>query len=96
MRYTGLESGARYKLRVVYGGDNQRKIRLVANDAIEIHPYMTKPFPFKPIEFALPPSAIKNGELNLSWFGQIGLGGNGRNTQVSEVWLIKETARAEQ
>ena len=69
----------------------REKIRLVANDTVEIHPYITKPFPFKPIEFAIPANAIKDGELNLSWFGQIGLGGNGRNTQVSEVWLVKES-----
>ena len=95
MRYTGLDPSARYKLRVVYGGDNfKRKIRLVANDGIEIHPLIAKPYPVKPIEFAIPPSATKNGELTLSWSGEPGLGGNGRNCQVSEVWLIKETREA--
>jgi hypothetical protein len=91
MRYTGLDPHARYRLRVVYGGDNfKRKIRLVANEKIEIHPLMAKPYPLKPIEFPIPEEATKTGELNLSWFGEPGLGGNGRNCQVSEVWLIKE------
>lgn len=92
LRYTGLDPNARYKLRVVYGGDSpKRKIRLVANDTTEIHPYIRRPVPFKPIEFPLPPEATARGELNLSWSGEVGLGGNGRNCQVSEVWLIRES-----
>jgi len=95
MHYTGLDPKARYKLRVLYGGDNPtRKIRLVANETMEIHPYIARPVPFKPIEFAIPQAATPSGELNLSWFGEIGLGGNGRNCQVSEVWLIKEPQTA--
>jgi hypothetical protein len=91
MHYTGLDPKARYKLRVVYGGDNpKRKIRLTANEDFEIHPYMAKPVPFKPLEFPLPQSATAKGELKLSWFGEPGLGGNGRGCQVAEVWLIKE------
>ena len=91
MHYTGLDPGGRYRLRVVYGGDNpKRKIRLMANDTIEIHPYLAHPVPFRPIEFTIPRSATERGELELSWFGETGLGGNGRNCQVSEVWLIKD------
>jgi len=93
MRYTNLDPTARYKLRILYGGDNpKRKIRLVANETTEIHPYITRPVPFKPVEFALPQRVTAGGELNLSWFGEIGLGGNGRGCQVSEVWLIKDSS----
>jgi len=95
MRYTGLDPKARYKLRVLYGGDNPtRKIRLVANETMEVHPYITRPVPFKPVEFAIPQNATERGELTLSWFGEPGLGGNGRNCQVSEVWLIKDSSPA--
>ena len=91
MHYTGLDPRGSYKLRVVYGGDNpKRKLRLVANDNLEIHGYMPKPVPFRPLEFALPPSATAQGELDLSWYGEPGLGGNGRSCQISEVWLVKE------
>jgi hypothetical protein len=91
LRYTDLDPTARYKLRVVYGGDSPKKtIRLVANDTLEIHPLMTKPFPCRPIEFDLPVAATQTGELNLSWFREPGLGGNGRGCQVSEIWLIKK------
>ena len=46
MHYTDLDREAQYKLRVVYAGDGPRKkIRLIAGDGIEVHPYLTKPFP---------------------------------------------------
>jgi hypothetical protein len=96
MRYTGLDPKAHYKLRVVYGGDSARKkIRLDAN-SIPVHPFITKPVPIRPDEFALPPAATQGGELTLSWFGEPGLGGNGRACQVSEVWLLKEPVAAGQ
>jgi len=91
MHYNGLDPKAQYRVRVLYGGDNpKRKIRLAANESLEIHPYIPKPVPFKPLEFAIPPSATAQGELTLSWYGEAGLGGNGRGCQVSEVWLMKE------
>lgn len=95
MRYEGLDPTARYRVRVVYAGDAPKKtIRLSAGNGVEIHPLIIKPWPFKPIEFPIPPSAIVRGELDLAWTGQAGLGGNGRGCQVSEVWLIRESAPA--
>ena len=91
MVYAGLDPQARYKVRVLYGGDSpKRKIRLVANDHTEIHPFLTKPMPFKPLEFSIAPEATQQGKLTLNWFGEPGLGGNGRACQVSEVWLIRQ------
>ena len=92
MVYTNLDPQAHYKVRVMYAGDNpKRKLRLVANDTIEVHPYISKPMPFKPLEFPIAPEATRQGKLTLSWFGELGLGGNGRGCQVSEVWLMKDT-----
>src|SRR5207244_13617816 len=46
MCYHGLDTMAQYKIRVVYAGDNFRaRVRLLANDAAEIHPLQYKPFP---------------------------------------------------
>jgi hypothetical protein len=91
MRYTGLDPNAKYKIKILYGGDSPRsKIRLIANQDLEIHPYITEPFPFKPVEFAILPAATERGQLLLSWFAEPGLGGNGRHCQLSEVWLLKE------
>ncbi|MDW8128943.1 MAG: hypothetical protein RMI94_00215 [Bryobacterales bacterium] len=90
MRYTGLDRSARYRLRVVYGGDAvKRRIRLVADDSYEIHPLIEKPFPFRPLEFEIPAEATADGELWLAWQQEPGLGGNGRGCQVSEVWLLR-------
>ena len=90
MRYADLDPTAQYKIRVVYGGDSPRqKIRLVANGAIEIHPFIAKPVPYRPIEFDIPREATRDGVLNLAWTREPGQGGNGRGCQVSEVWLIR-------
>ena len=92
MAYAGLDPEARYRVRVLYAGDSpKRQMRLVANDNIEVHPYLSKPMPFKPLEFAIPPAATQQGKLTLSWFAEPGLGGNGRSCQVSEVWLMKDS-----
>jgi len=91
VRYTNLDPAAHYKIRVVYAGDSPKKpIRLVANDSVEIHPLLQKPFPYRPLEFDIPRAATRAGELILSWYREAGLGGNARGCQVSELWLIKK------
>jgi hypothetical protein len=91
MRYTDLDPAAQYKIRVVYAGDSPRqKIRLVANGDIEIHPFIDKPAPYRPMEFDLPREVTRNGEVNLAWTREPGQGGNGRGCDVAEIWLIKK------
>jgi hypothetical protein len=90
MRYTDLDPNARYRLRVTYAGDAMRwKVRLVAGNGLEVHPFIEKPSPIQPLEFDVPTSAIENGELTLTWCREPGLGGNGRGCQVAEVWLMR-------
>ncbi len=90
MRYTRLDPAARYKIRVVYAGENVPGIRLVANDQYEVHPFIKKEFPVRPVEFDVPAQATATGTLSLKWRRTPGLGGNGRGCQVAEVWLIKK------
>ena len=91
MRYTSLDPAAEYKIRVVYAGDSARThLRLLANNSVEVHPYVAKQRPVRPVEFAIPRSATATGKLELSWYRDLGLGGNGRGCQVAEVWLIKK------
>ncbi|HEV3203261.1 MAG TPA: hypothetical protein VGY77_02705 [Gemmataceae bacterium] len=91
MRYADLDPSAQYRVRIVYAGDNFRpKIRLLANDTVEIHPWLAKENPVRPVEFDIPKSATAQGALNLTWFQEAGRGGNGRGCQVAEVWLIKK------
>jgi hypothetical protein len=91
MRYSGLDKQATYKLRVVYAGDNFRaRLRLTANESIEIHPYISKSQPVKPVQFDIPIEATRGGELNLNWTQEPGRGGSGRGCQVAEVWLLRK------
>ena len=94
-----LDPAARYKLRVVYAGENfEVKIRLVAIAAsanmpqreIEVHPFLPKPQPVEPVEFEIPPEATASGELTLQWQSNPERGGPGRGCQIAEVWLMKE------
>lgn len=90
MRYDDLDPEAPYRLRVVYAGDSPRvKIELKADDA-QVHGLISRPIPFKPMEFDVPKSATADGSLTLTWRGEPGRGGNGRGTQVAEVWLIRK------
>ena len=89
MRYTELDPSAHYKVRISYGGDARRvPVRLTAN-SVEIHPFREKGTTPEPVEFDIPQSVTATGALTLEWTRTPGLGGNGRGTQVSEVWLIK-------
>ena len=90
LRYTNLDRKAQYAVRVVYGGDSPKvQLRLAANTRYQIHPLRDKPSPQSPLEFDIPREATQTGELTLEWSRQAGLGGNGRGTQVCEVWLIR-------
>jgi hypothetical protein len=89
LRYAGLDPAARYKVRVVYGREGRAaKIRLVANESTEIHPFLSKPF--ERLEFDLPAVITHSGNLTLNWTQEPGSGGNGRGCEVAEVWLVKQ------
>jgi len=98
MHYSDLDPQTRYKIRVVYGGDLDVKVRLVATAAsaqsakreIEVHSFRLKPKPVKPIEFAIPHEATSGGELTLTWQCDPERGGAGRGCQIAEVWLNKQ------
>ena len=88
MHYTGLDRNVQYRVRVVYLGDPQREMRLMANDRFEVHPLIRKEP--RPLEFDIPAAATAEGELTLSWNQAPGSSGAGRGCQVAEVWLIKK------
>jgi hypothetical protein len=95
LHYTGLDPRGKYRVRVVYSGDNRgAKIRMTCNGKSEIHPFRRKLWPPRPLEFDVPPEATAEGELTLIWSQEPGLGGNGRGCQVAEVWLIRAAERS--
>jgi hypothetical protein len=97
MHYPKIEPGARYKVRVVYAGENREaKVRLVACAALEVgggefevHPFRAKPQPVQPVEFEIPAVATSGSTLALVWHSNPERGGPGRGCQIAEVWLIK-------
>ncbi len=92
LRYPGLDPRAAYRVRVVYGAERTRgRVRLDAGERIQVHDWLEKPLPPRPLAFPLPPGAVTPaGELLLTWRREPGLGGNGRGCQVSEVWLERQ------
>ncbi len=90
MKYEDLDPRGVYKVRVVYAGDTFKAgIQLIADDQYQVHPFMPKPQPLQPVEFAIPVEATSDGKLTLTWTQEPGRGSNGRGCQVGEVWLIK-------
>ncbi len=90
LRYSDLDPEAQYQVRVVYSGDSpQARIELKA-DGAEVHGLLDRPIPFESMEFDIPKNATEDGGLTLTWRGAPGRGGNGRGTQVAEVWLMKK------
>jgi hypothetical protein len=96
MLYKDLDKEARYRVRIIYGGEqNAARIqRLTANGRFEIHPFRKIEQRTTPLEFDIPREATATGELKLKWERQPGLAGNGRGNQVAEVWLLKLPATA--
>ena len=75
-------------MRVVYGAQEGRKVRLTAGDGHEVHGFLARPF--EPVEFGVPAAATAGGKLTLTWTPEPGAGGPGRGCQVCEVWLLKK------
>lgn len=101
VRYEGLDPSASYQVRVVYPrfappsllvSPTLGKIRLRADDWIEIHPYIARSFPVQPVTFDVPVEATRDGVLTLTWNREPGLGGNGKGCDIAEVWLIKKAS----
>jgi len=91
MRYDHVDPGARYAVRVVYyGGRRDPRVRLVANDSIEIHPWIEKAAVISPMEFEIPPQAVKLGILTLRWFTEPRRGGFSSAVRIAEVFLIRK------
>src|SRR5204863_8017210 len=85
LRYTGLDTTARYKVRFTQSGDGTpRATRLVANGNVEVHPTRKKDPEVKPMEFDIPAEATARGTLTLEWQPDPAESGNGRFVQVAE------------
>ena len=61
------------------------KIRLVADQRVEIHPYIERPAPMRALEFDIPAEATRDGTLTLQWSIEPGQGGFTSSAAVAEV-----------
>jgi hypothetical protein len=86
MRYEGLDTKAKYRVRVVYSGPYGPVTRLLADGQYEIHGALEQPKPMRPLEFDIPENATADGNLNLEWQ----LMNLRRGVGVGEVWLIRQ------
>jgi hypothetical protein len=92
-KYAGLDPSASYRVRVVYGPQDGRKVRLTAGEGHEVHGYLNRAF--EPVEFDIPGKAIVDGKLTLTWSQEPGAGGAGRGCSVCEVWVLKRPVKRE-
>jgi hypothetical protein len=95
LHYSRLDRRRRYKLVATYAGEEYSlPMRLVADGRFEIHGPLGRATNPMTVEYAIPPEAIADGELDLEWSGPSGIGGSGRGHQVAETWLIPEPVGA--
>jgi hypothetical protein len=88
LRYRQLNPALRYRIRLVYAGEDVAfDFRLVADNQYEIHGWRKKEKPVRPLEFDIPQEATRDGELVLEFQRKPGIGGAGRAVQLAEVWL---------
>jgi hypothetical protein len=91
LSFPSLDPSAAYKVRLVYSDtESEIKIRLMANETIEVHPFIGKKIPPLPQEFDIPPEATRQGSLTLSLYREPGHGGLGAGAEISEIWIIKK------
>src|SRR5262249_52138736 len=64
-KYDGLDPSAAYRVRVVYGPQEGRKVRLTAGAGHEGHDFLHKPV--EPVEVDGPAAASADGTLTLTW-----------------------------
>jgi hypothetical protein len=90
MRYEHLDPNAAYKVRVVFvGRASEPKIRLMANEKIEVTGWISKPAKMGPVDFPIPLEATKAGTLTLQWFLAQGQDGFNGSVDIAEVFLMR-------
>jgi hypothetical protein len=91
MKYEHLDPRALYKVRVVYVSfASAPKCKLMANETIEIHPYLARPTPIRPLDFDIPAEATRAGTLTLKWSLEPGSAGFAASVAIAEVYLIRK------
>jgi hypothetical protein len=88
LRYPRLDTSTRYRLRIVYAGEDYAlPIQLTADAGTVLHDFKPRTSNPMTVELDVPKFLTDDGMLDLYWTRPDGLGGSGRGHQVAEVWL---------
>lgn len=88
LRYPRLDATTRYRLRIVYAGEDYAlPIRLTADAGTVLHDFKPRTANPMTVELDVPEVLTEDGTLDLYWTRPDGLGGSGRGRQVAQVWL---------
>jgi len=87
LRYTGLDRQAQYYVRATYSGRYKPTMELWADGRYRVHGPEPTTIPPTIKEWPVPKEATADGTLELRWTRL-----TGRGAQVSEVWLIRQSA----
>ena len=88
MKWEGLDPEAMYRIKVVYNGPFDIKIKCMTDEGIVIHDYIPKT-KSEIMIYPVPVEATKDGMLELIWT-QDAENNILRGVSVSEIWLQKE------
>lgn len=86
MRWCNLDRNAAYRIRVVYAGPFDIRIRCETDDGIEVHGFIEKPGN-EIVSFPVPKTSTADGTLVLRWMQDTS--DIMRGVSVSEIWLEK-------
>jgi hypothetical protein len=87
MKWCNLDKNAGYRIRVVYNGPFDIRIRCQTDDGLVVHDYIEKPGN-KIVSFPVPEASTADGELILRWTQDTS--DIMRGVSVSEIWLEKK------
>lgn len=88
IKYDNLDPHSSYTIRVAYTGRFRSKMKMMADDLL-VHDFIQTGI--QPIyEFQIPREAVSDGKVVFKWT----CGEGERGSQVSEIWLIKDTGAA--
>jgi hypothetical protein len=90
LRYSDLDPSAIYELQVVYTVEEKWRVKITANESLELQPFTTPPPTGTPVTLTIPREATSAGVLTLTWVRQLERHGSGSG-MLAEVWLRKKS-----
>lgn len=90
MKWTNLDPNSEYRIKVVYNGPFDIRIKCLTDDGMVIHDFIEKPGE-EILSFTIPQSSTADGSLKLRWFQDTT--DIMRGVSVSEIWLTRKQSK---